>query len=429
MSRTITVEHLGRIEGHAGITVTLDGPRVDRVQFDVFEGMRLFEALVVGHGVDEIPGIVSRICSICSHSHVVTALQALERAMGIEVSPQTDRLRELGFHGTAIESHSLHLFCLALPDFLHRASVVELAEIAPDAVAMALRLKKLGNTIQEVVGGRAVHPVNFAMGGFGRLPSRDDLLRLRGALSAGLDDCGRAVDVIRGIEIPVEDTDPIRCAAVVPREGSYFFGDAVQLSDGRTLDVRAYRSLTNEHCVPHSTAKHSLESGRPYMVGALPRLALNGARIGGRAREAWQALGPAVPCRNVVMNDVAQLIEIVFSVETALEIVDGFLDTGLAPEPLRRLVPRAGQGAAATEVPRGILFHSYEVDDSGHVAAADVITPTAQNCAHLEEQFRAAVTATPDAPDEDLRQRLEIIARAYDPCVSCSVHVIRTGPS
>lgn len=427
MSRTITVEHLGRIEGHAGITVTLDGTRVDRVQFDVFEGMRLFEALVLGHGVEEIPGIVSRICSICSHSHVVTALQALERAMGIEISAQTDRLRELGFHGTAIESHSLHLFCLALPDFLHRASVVELAEIAPDAVAMALRLKKLGNTIQEVVGGRAVHPVNFGLGGFGRLPSRDELLRLRGALTAGLDDCRRAVDVIRGVEIPDIDGEPIRFAAIAARDGSYFFGDTVRLGDGRTLDVRAYRSLTNEHVVRHSTAKHSLESGQPYMVGALARLALNGDRIGGRAREAWQALGPVEPYRNVLMNDVAQLIEIVFSVETALAIVDGFLDRGLTPEPLPALLPRAGHGAAATEVPRGILFHSYEIDERGRVTAADIITPTAQNCAHLEGQFRAAVAATPGAADDDLRRRLEIIARAYDPCVSCSVHVIRTG--
>lgn len=429
MTRTIVVEHLGRIEGHAGITVTLDGDRIDRVQFDVFESMRLFEALVCGHPAAEVPGIVSRICSICSHSHVVTALQALERALGIAVSPQSDRLRELGFHGTAIESHSLHLFCLALPDFLHRASVVELAEIAPDAVAMALRLKKLGNTIQEVVGGRAVHPVNFALGGFGRLPSRDELLRLRGALGAGLDDCSRAVDVIRGISLPVVDTEPIRGAALVPRLGSYFFGDAVRLTDGRTLDVHAYRSLTNEHDVPHSTAKHSAESGRPYMVGALPRLLLNGARIRGRAREAWEALGPAGPCRNVLMNDVAQLVEIVFSVETALEIVDGFLSAGLTPEPLPSVVPHAGRGAAASEVPRGILFHSYELDDRGRVAAADVITPTAQNCAHLEEQFRAAVSAAPEVPDNDLRQRLEIIARAYDPCVSCSVHLIRTGPS
>jgi sulfhydrogenase subunit alpha len=427
MTRTIVVEHLGRIEGHAGITVTLEDERVERVQFDVFEGIRLFEGLVHGHAIDEIPAIVSRICSICSHSHVVTALQALERAIGIEVSAQTDRLRELGFHGTAIESHSLHLFCLALPDFMHRASVVELAAVAPETVAMALRLKKLGNTIQEIVGGRAVHPVNFALGGFGRLPSHDDLLRLRAALTAGLDDCSRAVDVIGGLDIPALDTEPIRCAAVVPREGSYFFGDAVRLTDRPLLSVDQYRSLTNEHCVPHSTAKHSLESGRPYMVGALPRLLLNGDRIRGRARAAWQALGPAVPCRNVLMNDVAQLIEIVFSVETALGIVDGLLDDGLSPEPLPRLEPRAGRGAAASEVPRGILFHSYEVDDRGRIAAADVITPTAQNCAHLEQQFRAAVAAAPDASDAELGQRLEIIARAYDPCVSCSVHVIRKG--
>jgi sulfhydrogenase subunit alpha len=294
---------------------------------------------------------------------------------------------------------------------------------------MALRLKKLGNSIQEVVGGRAVHPVNFALGGFGRLPSRDDLVRLRDGLTAGLDDCARAVEVIRGIEIPVLDTAPIRSAALVTRGSSYFFGDAVRLSDGVTLDVQAYRSLTNEYCVPHSTARHSRESGRSYMVGALPRLVLNGSRIGGRAREAWNALGPVVPCRNVLMNDVAQLVEIIFSVEQALAIVDGLLDAGLVPESLPDPPRRAGHGVAATEVPRGILFHSYDIDERGRVAAADVITPTAQNCAHLEEQFRAAVAAMPAAAEDDLRQRLEIIARAYDPCVSCSVHVIRKGAS
>lgn len=428
MTRTIVVDHLARIEGHAGITVTIDGDRVDQVQFDIFEGIRLFEGLVRGRPVVEVAGIVSRICAICSGGHAITALQALERAMQVEVSPQTERLRELAFHGAAIESHALHVFCLALPDFLHKASVIELAGVAPGAVAMALRLKKLGNTIQEVVGGRAVHPVNYAIGGFCTVPAAEDLRRLRGALLSGLGDCETAVNLLRGIHIPAVSSDPIRCAAIVPHDHSYFFGSDVRLSDDTIVPVDAYRSLTNERTVPHSTAKHSLAAERPYMVGALPRLALNGDRITGRARDAWVLLGPVLPCRNVVMNDVAQLVELVFSVEQALQLVETLLTDGLVAEPRRRIEARAGRGAAAAEVPRGILFHSYEVDRHGCIAAADVITPTAQNCAHLEEQFRHTVDADPDAPDDDLRHLLEIIARAYDPCVSCSVHVIRARP-
>jgi sulfhydrogenase subunit alpha len=335
--------------------------------------------------VIEVAGIVSRICAICSHGHAITALQALERAMGLDVSPQTRRLRELAFHGAAIESHALHVFCLALPDLLRHASVVELAGVAPETVAMALRLKKLGNTIQEIVGGRAVHPVNYAIGGFGRVPSVDDLARLRADLTEGLADCDRAVDALAGVEMPAFGDAPIRCAALLPHDGSYFFGDTIRLSDGRTIPVGAYRSLTNERAVRHSTARHSLADGLPYMVGALPRLTLNGGRIDGRAREVWTSLGPAIPSRNVVMNDLAQFVELVFSVEQAARIVDDLLTNGVTPEPRMRYTARAGSGAAAAEVPRGVLFHSYEIDANGLVAAADVITPTAQNCAHVEE--------------------------------------------
>ena len=227
--------------------------------------------------------------------------------------------------------------------------------------------------------------------------------------------------------VPAVASDPIRCAAIVPDDDSYFFGTGIRLGDEAVIPVDGYRTLTNERAVPHSTAKHSLAGGRPYMVGALARLMLNGERISGRARDAWLALGPAVPCGNVIMNDIAQVVEIVFSVEAALRIVETLLSRGLAPEPRPRLQPAAGRGAAASEVPRGILFHGYEIDRTGCVAAADVITPTAQNCAHVEEQFRLAVAADPAAPDDELRHRLEIIARAYDPCVSCSVHVIRAG--
>ena len=426
MTRTIVVEHLARIEGHAGITVNVDDREVTDVRFDIFEGIRLFEGLVRGHDVAEVPGIVSRICAICSHGHAITALRALERALHVEVSPQSVRLRELAFHGAAIESHALHVFCLALPDFLQQASVIEMAAADPDTVRTALRLKKLGNTIQEIVGGRAVHPVNYVIGGFGRLPSTDDLLRLRTDLNIGLEDCSQVLRVLQGVEVPVFAAEPIRFAALVPDLDSYFFGETIRLHDGELVPVEAYRSVTRERSIPHSTARHSMAE-RPYMVGALARLALNGDRIDGRALEAWATLGPAAPLRNVVMNDIAQVIEVIYSIEHALELVERVLRDGLvaeAPAPFER---RAGAAAAASEVPRGILFHQYEIDAAGRIAAADVVTPTAQNCAHVEEQFRAATRQSDGVADEDLRHRLEIIARAYDPCVSCSVHVVRAG--
>lgn len=424
MSRSIVVNHLARIEGHAGITVELDGREIKELRFDIFEGIRLFEGLVRGRTATEVPGIVSRICAICSHGHAITALLALERALGVAVSPQTMRLRELAFHGSAIESHALHVFCLALPDFLEQASVIELAARDRDLVATALRLKKLGNRIAEVVGGRAVHPVNYVIGGFGRLPAVAELLELRGELETGAKDCAAAARVLRGIEVPAFADEPIRFAALVPEAGSYFFGDTLHTDEGRLIPVEDYRTLTEERSVPHSTARHSAVD-RPYMVGALARLALNGDRVGGMAREIWTDLGPRPPMRNVVMNDVAQVIELAFSTEQSLKIVDRLLTEGLVAESPVAYTPRAGRAAAASEVPRGTLVHEYEIDGTGRVVSADVVTPTAQNCAHLEQQIRATVSNAGEASDAVLRRRLEIVARAYDPCVSCSVHAVR----
>lgn len=425
MSRTILVDHLPRIEGHAGIRVVLGENTIDRVEFDVFEGIRLFEGLVRGHHFADVPAIVSRICAICSHNHVITSLQALEHALGVRVSARTRQLRDLIYQGANIESHALHVFCLALPDFVGQPSVVSLAAVNPQAVQTALRLKKLGNTILEVVGGRAVHPVNCVIGGFGRVPTPDELLRLRTALEAGRRDCDAALEVLRQVPIPSFVSEPVRCAAVVPDDQAFFFGRTVRLSDGGELSVDGYRALTNERAVAHSNAKHSLHDGRSYMVGALARLTINGDLIRGRARQAWEALGFSVPSTNILANNVAQFIEIVYSIERASELVAALLEEGGAPDPPAEVEVRACRGAAATEVPRGTLFHAYELDDRGYVVSADVITPTAQNFSNAEDQFRATVRDGADQTDEEIRRRLEMVARAYDPCVSCSVHAIR----
>jgi len=430
MTRTITIDHLARVEGHGGIKVVLDGDQVTTVDFDVFEGIRLLEGLVRGRSAEDVTAIVSRICAICSHGHSITSLQALENAMDVAVTPQTRKLRDLAFQGANIESHALHVFALALPDFVGHPSVISLAGADPQAVSLALRLKRLGNSIQEAIGGRAVHPVNYVIGGFGRVPRMDELLNLRKLLAAGLEDCSRALELLRRTKVPAFVSEPIRCAALVPVDDAFFFGDTVQISGAEGADilpVREYRALTNEYCVPHSHAKRSAHEGRSYMVGALARLSINGGRIGGMARKAWEQLGLTMPSSNIVMNNIAQAVEMIFSVERAHDLVNELLGTGIVSEPPTPYKVRAGSGAAATEVPRGILFYSYVLDNEGHVSAADVITPTAQNLSHAEEQMKAAVRQGIEsgASEEVLRHRLEIVARAYDPCISCSVHVIR----
>jgi sulfhydrogenase subunit alpha len=385
---------------------------------------------VRGRSAEDVTGIVSRICAICSHGHSITSLQALETALEVQVSSQTRKLRDLAFQGANIESHALHVFALALPDLLGHPSVISLAGANPEAVALALRLKKLGNTIQEAIGGRAVHPVNYVIGGFGRVPSSEELLGLKKHIEAGLEDCGRALEILKLVQIPDFVSEPIRCAALVPEDDAFFFGKTVQVCDAnktKNVSVSEYRTLTNEYCVPHSHAKRSAHEGRSYMVGALARLTINGGRIGGMARKAWDAVRLNLPSTNIVMNNMAQAVEMIFSVERALVLVEELLAAGLAAEAPEPYEIRPGRGAAATEVPRGILFYQYEIDDDGRIAAADVITPTAQNLDHAEDQMRAVVQlgTTAGASEDVIRHRLEIVARAYDPCISCSVHVIR----
>jgi sulfhydrogenase subunit alpha len=430
MTRTITVDHLSRVEGHGGITVVLDGNQVREVQFDIFEGVRLFEGLVRGTSMEDVTGIVSRICAICSHGHSITSLLALENALTIEATPQTRRLRDLATHGSNIESHALHVFFLALPDLLGHPSVVSLAGVMPDAVKMALRLKKLGNTIQEIVGGRAVHPVNYVIGGFGKIPGVDDLLALRKDLQAGLSDCEQMLEVLSTVSVPNFVREPVRCAALLPDDEAFFFGSTIGISDGQEvlrIPVRDYRSLTNEHCVAHSHAKHSAHHGKSYMVGALARLTLNGSRVDRLARKAWEQLRLPIPSANIVTNNVAQAVELVFSVEQALALVNRLIDDGIREESPVSYRPHACSGSAATEVPRGTLYYSYELDERGRVLSADVVTPTAQNLSNAEDQMRAVVRQTEGVSDSLLAQWLQIVARAYDPCISCSVHVIRTG--
>jgi sulfhydrogenase subunit alpha len=429
MSRTIRVEHLARVEGHGGIAVELDGERIDSVRFDVFEGARLLERLIHGRRYDEVSPIVSRICAICSVAHSLTSIQATEAAFGIEVSPTTRRYRDLMFRGENIESHALHLFLLAAPDYLSYPSAIAMAEAHREAVALGLRLKQLGNRIQETVGGRAIHPVNAVVGGFGRLPSTEVLVALEDALESGVSDALSATEIMASL--PGADfvsAETAFAALHTPTRYGYSEGDAIELrrnGDVTRIPIEDYRALTNETVVPHSHAKHSRHDGEPFMVGALARLTVNGARLTEPARSVMRTLGLKVPSRNPMDNNKAQAVELILDIELALDAVRRLLHDGPPAQGRVPVAPRAGTGTAVTEAPRGLLAHRYTYDDDGRILTADVITPTAMNAASIEAHFRAAVAADPTADDATLTKRLEMIARAYDPCISCSVHLSR----
>lgn len=426
MMKTITIDHLARVEGHGGITVNFDGNSIRDVQFDIFEGARLIEALVVGRSFQDVPQIVSRICAICSVAHSLCAIKAIENAFEVTVTPQTEKLRDLLYRGENIESHALHIFLLAVPDYLDHPSALSLASEKPEAVKLGLRLKKLGNTIQEMIGGRAIHPVNVVLGGFGKTPTFEQLFSLRQELQQGIRDCEAMVDLLATLPATNFCHIPTLFAALDGGgDYGYYRGDQISISDGNRILVSEYHRLTNEKAVPHSHAKHSSYNGKPFMVGALARAALFGEKLSEKARSAQQKLGLTLPSDNPMDNNKAQAVELVHDVEHALHLVDRLLKEKIKPEKPVSVNPKSGTGSAATEAPRGILFHSYTFDDAGRVTAADVITPTAQNLNCAEYHFRAAVEQNPEKDVSELRKILEMIARAYDPCISCSVHILQ----
>ncbi|HET7294429.1 MAG TPA: Ni/Fe hydrogenase subunit alpha [Vicinamibacteria bacterium] len=429
--RTVTVSHLGRIEGHGGISVRIVGDVVHEVNMDVFEGSRYYEALLKGRHFLEVQGIITRVCAICSASHTVAALTALEKALGLQQSARVHHLRGLLVLGATVESHALHVFALALPDFLGFPSVIAMAAEHPREVAFALRLKQLGNRIQELVGGRAIHPINTLVGGFGRLPGASALRSIREELGAALDPLMGTVDLVASIAVPDWPAQETLYVALKPYEDAYRFrGEELCTSRGERHPVESYRDLVREFTVEHSHAKHSaLASGETYMVGSLARLKLWGHLLRGRAREAFERLFPRGVEDNALLNNWAQLVELIHCVERGMEVCDILL--GMPEEASEMLAydVRAGRGVGALEVPRGTLFHEYELDEEGRVVSANVITPTAQNLANVERDMRRAVERmiAKDAaiPEPRLKLGLEMVARAYDPCISCSVHVVR----
>ena len=426
---TIVIDHLARVEGHGGITVEMEGDTVTNVRFDVFEGSRLLEPLLRGRRYDEVATILSRICAICSVAHALTSLKATELAFGVRVSSQTELLRELMYRGESIESHALHLFLLAVPDYLNYPSATALAVDKPAAVLLGLRLKKLGNLIQETIGGRAVHPVNAVLGGFGRVPAFDQLIELRSAVMQGMTDADAAIDVVASL--PAADfchSDTLYVALRSPNLDSYYAGDEVMVvSKGSRAIIRApeYQELTNEKAVPHSHAKHSTFRGSPFMVGSLARLSVNPRRLTGRLAVAVKRLKLVLPADNPMDNNKAQALELINDVERALELIEQLLREGVKDERPVPVHPRAGTGTAITEAPRGLLIHSYTYDEEGRVVSADVVTPTALNAASLELHLRRAVEQCPERDEAVISKRLQMIARAYDPCISCSVHLVR----
>ena len=426
MSSVVEINPLTRVEGHGSVRVYLDGSRVERVELRLTESPRLFESLLVGKSYLEVPEIICRICSLCSTIHKVTALLAVEKALGVEVSRLTRLTRELIVLGGLIQSHSLHLYCLLLPDLYHLRGVAELAQEAPEQLQAGLAVKRVGNLIQETVGGRLIHPVNITLGGLGHRLGKSQLLRLREELESVLPTC-RAAWRLFSAPSPAPQLPAPYCLALNPAAPP-LSGDSLHTSGGFSFPVSSYREHIAETVLPHSHAKHAQLLGREPTVGASPRLNLSaslGASFEGAAGSIFERVKDEIIGRDMRGNNVAQAVELCQAAERSLALLDELLALGGEESGPAQIAPGAGRGSAACEAPRGTLIHSYAFDPQGICTEADVITPTSLNQGALERDLLALARAMEGADAPRLGDELERLIRCYDPCISCSVHVIR----
>ena len=425
MTKKVVVEHVARIEGHGTIKVLIEDKKVKEVKFEIYEGPRFIEKVLVGRIYYEVPDIVARICSICPYSHKIAAIEAIEKAFGVSVDWQTRMLRELQLLANVISSHALHLYLLALPDYLGYPDALSMVDKYGREVKMGLELKRAGNAVKEVLTGRSIHGCTVKPGGHTRIPTSSELEKLSNMLRRSMEGAVLAVKLFSSFKYPDFARDENVFMAVDPGEIYGFIGDYVLVSDRGKYPVEEYRKLTNEVAVLHSTAKHSFYKGRPFMVGALARVLLNGKKLKGQAAEMLKELEPKLDALNPLSNNLAQAIETVHAVERAIEVIDKLLDKGLKQDVEVKVKPRRGVGVSAVEAPRGVLYHCYELDDEGRVARADIITPTAQNVANMEKYIKVSAERLLSMGDERLEWPLELLVRAYDPCISCSTHLIR----
>lgn len=418
----VDVHHLTRVEGHGNIRIRIQDGKLEEACWEVVETPRFFEAFLVNKKWDNAPWICGRICGICSIGHTLASIRAVENAFGMVPTEQTRKLRLLLKHMETLQSHILHLYFLAAPDFVNAGSVFPLIEAAPDIVARAAKIKLLANDICDCIGGRRMHPTRTIVGGFTMLPSKNELAVQRDRLKDVMEDLVKTADLFRTFTMPdfVRETEFVSLKG----NGCYpFIGGDLISTDGVHKGEQEYREMTNEYMVEQSTSKWSRLSRKSFAVGALARVNNNFEFLHEWAREISLSFGLRPVNHNPYMNNIAQLVESVHVVAESIGIIDELLDTEFS-EPRQQVVAKAGVGVGAVEVPRGILYHSYEFDDTGHIVKCDCVIPTSQNHANIQHDLHelAAQYAKEGRKDRDIELLAQMLVRAYDPCISCSVH-------
>jgi len=420
----IEVSPVSRVEGHGDLILDVKNKKIEKLIFKIPESPRFFEAMLVGRKYDEPSHITSRICGICSVAHTCASIKATEKALDIKPSKQTINLRKLIYHHENVQSNVLHVYFLAAPDFFGVGSVVPLAETHPEVVNIALRTKKMANDMVRIIGGRAIHPIRTVVGGFTKLPTEEEMIKMKEILKSCYPDLEESLEVLKTLDIPdfKRETEYISISDTIDYA---LYDGKIKSTDGWEIDDQNYLDKINEKVVQHSTAKHCWASRDAFMVGALARFNNNYDKLTDNAKKYAEELGLKAPCYNTFMNNIAQFVEIVHNVDDSIRLIDEIMEEGLDEDKaMAEIKPGAGRGVGVVEAPRGLLIHDYTYNDKGRVEKANLIIPTGMNYANIEKDMHALIPTIIDKSEDEIKLACEMLIRAYDPCISCSTHLL-----
>lgn len=418
----IEVEHIARVEGHGNIHIGIENGQLTACTWEVVETPRFFEAMLRGLSVEVAPLLSARICGICSISHALVSARAAERALKVEAPPVAQQVRLLAKHAETLQSHILHLFFLVAPDLLNVGSVIPVLASHPEVVALATQLRGYANRASDLLVGRTSHPMVIQVGGLTQLPRKSQLRQLLQELEEVLPTLWTALSLFKTLPLP--DFERETEFVSLRGDGHYpWIGGDLLSSDGVLRPEDDYQAMTNEYLVDTSTSKLARLSRDSFAVGALARFNNNAAWLRPEAQTAAAELGLAPPSHNPFHHNLAQLVECFHVAYESREMIHTLLDTEPG-EPLTPFVPRAGAGVGAVEAPRGILYHAYEIGDDGRIVRANCVIPTGQNHANIHHDLLAMVPqlAAAGLDEEAISKQAQMLVRAYDPCISCSVH-------
>lgn len=422
-SKTIHVDYLARVEGEGALTIKTKDNKVEEVQLKIFEPPRFFEAFLRERELYDAPDITARICGICPVAYQMSAVYAMENALGTVIPEYLHQLRRLIYCGEWIESHTLHINMLHAPDFLGYLDAIQMAKDHPEEVKRGLRIKKAGNSIIQLMGGREIHPINVKVGGFYRLPRKDELQKLVDPLKKARDECIEMVKWVNGFHFPNLEKS-YECVSLFHQNEYPMARGSIASTSGLKIPANEYDQYFEEIHMPHSTALYSnLKEKGSYFAGPLARYNLNREKLSPLVKEIIKTIGFEDKCTNPFRSITVRSLEVLYALDEALRIIENY--QAEKEPPYIEISKRSAKGFAATEAPRGLLYHRYQISEKGLIEDAKIVPPTSQNQKIIEEDLFDFVRQNISLPDEELQWKCEQAIRNYDPCISCSAHFLK----